>query len=122
MGAAGRAFTLVTNEQGPELDKVEALINMVIPQGKVEGFEPSPTPSDWTTNKPGSEPSGPSKPIVSRFERPYGARSNPSPAVAPATGEGADPSTDAASPTVIQAPLRTIGSKIPINRRHKRRR
>lgn len=124
MGAAGRAFTFVTREQGDELDKVESLINMVIPQGKVEGFEPNPTPADWTPNKPGSEPGGPSKPVVSRFERPYGAKSNPAPAASAVLGNADAPgaSPEAPAPTVIQAPLRTIGSKIPINRRHKRRR
>src|SRR5437588_5161257 len=54
MGAAGKAFTFVSREQGDELTKVEALINMVIPQAKVEGFEPSPTPADWTDAKPGT--------------------------------------------------------------------
>ena len=68
MGAAGRAFTFVTKEQGDELDKVESLINMVIPQGNVEGFEPTPPPSDWTVNKPGSEPSGPGS-IQVRMEK-----------------------------------------------------
>ena len=42
MGAAGKAFTFVTREQGDELTKVEALINMVIPQATLEGFEPLP--------------------------------------------------------------------------------
>ena len=113
MGAKGRAFTFVTREQGEELTKVEALINMIIPQAKIDGFTPTPPPADWTEHKPGTfgMPGGGSgeaaKPIVNRFERAYGS--------APAV-EGAP------SPVTLQAPPRTLGSKIPINRRHKRRR
>src|SRR6202050_4895719 len=72
MGAAGRAFTFVTNEQGDELTKVEELINMVIPQATLEGFIARPTPSDWTDAPPTQGASAPSKPVLSRFERPYG--------------------------------------------------
>jgi ATP-dependent RNA helicase DeaD len=63
MGAKGKAFTLVTKEQGDELTKVENLINMVIPVAKVEGFEPRPTPDDWTEGKPGdfNRPAPPSR-------------------------------------------------------------
>src|SRR5947208_11744470 len=53
MGARGKAFTFVMKEQGDELTKVESLINMVIPQATLEGFEARPTPSDWTEGKPG---------------------------------------------------------------------
>src|SRR5205814_6089477 len=53
MGAAGKAFTFVQRDQGDELTKVEALINMVVPQATIEGFEPRPAPSDWTEHKPG---------------------------------------------------------------------
>ncbi len=105
MGAAGRAFTFVTHEQGDALTKVESLINMVVPQATIEGFEPRPAPSDWTDLPPGSLPVGPSKPIISRFERPFGATASAVSAEAPAP-----------------LPPRTIGSKIPINRRHRRRR
>jgi ATP-dependent RNA helicase DeaD len=108
MGAAGRAFTFVTREQGDELTKVENLINMVVPAATIEGFEARPTPSDWTETKP-TEMSEPSKPIVSRFERPYGS-----------TTAAATTSATPVSPVAL--PPRTIGSKIPINRRHKRRR
>jgi ATP-dependent RNA helicase DeaD len=111
MGAAGKAFTFVAKDQGNELTRVEALINMVIPQATVEGFVPRPTPSDWTETAPSADASGPSKPVLSRFERPYGAGA----AAAPA-------SADVAVAPVVALPPRTIGSKIPINRRHKRRR
>ncbi len=112
MGAAGKAFTIVTPQQGDELTKVESLINMVIPLATVPGFEPRPAPADWTVDKPGMTPNAPSTPVVSRFERPYGSFGAPS---APAA-EGQP------APITLQAPPRTIGSKIPINRRHKRRR
>jgi len=115
MGAKGRAFTFVTREQGEELTKVEALINMIIPQAKIEGFTPSPPPADWTEHKPGAfVGSGEApKPIVNRFERAYGSSSAASAATLP---DGAP------APITLQAPTRTLGSKIPINRRHKRRR
>jgi ATP-dependent RNA helicase DeaD len=106
MGAAGKAFTFVARDQGEQLTKIENLINMVIPQALVEGFEPSPPPADWTEQKPSD--TGPSKPVLSRFERPYGSGAGA--ATVPATG------------TVTPLPPRTIGSKIPINRRHRRRR
>ena len=110
MGATGKAFTFVTREQGDELTKVESLINMVVPQATLEGFTPNPTPADWTTEKPGFAPSTPRAPAPSRFERPY------SPTAANASASGTE------QPVVLQAPPRTLGSKIPIPRRHKRRR
>jgi ATP-dependent RNA helicase DeaD len=111
MGAAGKAFTLVTPQQGDELTKVESLINMVIPLAQLEGFNPNPPPSDWTDLPPGSQPapSTPPKPIASRFDRAYGSSSSP--------GASANPEQ-----TPVALPPRTIGSKIPITRRHKRRR
>jgi len=105
MGAAGKAYTFVTREQGDELTKVEGLINMVIPQAKLEGFEPSPPPADWTDLPPGD--SAPAKPIQSRFDRVY------SPTGATASAEQ--------PVTLAPKPLR-LGAKIPITRRHKRRR
>jgi len=105
MGAKGKAFTLVTPQQGEELTKVENLINMVIPQAELEGFTPSPPPADWTELPPGDQPQAPAKPVPSRFERAYGSSAVP----------GAPAAT-------VALPPRTIGSKIPITRRHKRRR
>jgi len=107
MGAKGKAFTFVTREQGDELSKVESLINMVLPQATVEGFVPNPPPADWTTDKPGMGPTTPSAPITSRFDRLYSSTG--------AQGTSGQPVT-------LSAPPRTLGSKIPITRRHKRRR
>jgi ATP-dependent RNA helicase DeaD len=109
MGAAGKAFTFVSRDQGDELTKVESLINMVVPPAKLEGFEPRPPPSDWTLEKPGFGPSAPAAPITSRFDRAYSS-------TLPA------PQAEGAQPVVLQALPRTLGSKIPITRRHKRRR
>ena len=111
MGATGKAFTLVTKEQGGELDKVEGLINMVVPQHTPDGWEARPTPADWTEGKPGDyQPTSTAKPIVNRFDRPYVANAGH---VAP-TVEG-----DAAPPPKPAGPPRTIGSKIPVNRRRR---
>jgi ATP-dependent RNA helicase DeaD len=111
MGAAGKAFTFVTREQGDELTKIESLINMVVPQAQLEGFEPKPPPADWTAEKPTYEPSTPAAPQPSRFERAYSP-----------TGGAASGGSAGSAPVVLQAPPRTLGSKIPITRRHKRRR
>lgn len=102
MGAQGKAFTFVSRDQGPELTRIESLINMEIPQLKLEGFEPSPPPADWVEAEPAAGNGEPATPQLSRFERPLHA----SPA-----GAGAA----AAKPLV-----RTLGSKIPVSRRKKR--
>ena len=110
MGATGKAFTLVTKEQGDELTKVENLINMVVPLFTVEGWEPRPTPDDWTDAKPGDyQPTGAGKPVVNRFDRPYVANASAAP-----PGAGGE-----AAPPPRPAPVRTIGSKIPVNRRRR---
>jgi superfamily II DNA/RNA helicase len=103
MGAAGKAFTFVGRDQGDELTKVEGLINMVIAKATLEGWEPNPPPADWTEGKPVYGSGTPAKPVQNRFERPMFA---------------SNAGTEAAPVTL---PPRTIGSKIPINRRHKRR-
>jgi ATP-dependent RNA helicase DeaD len=95
MGAGGKAFTFVTPEQGEELTRIENLINMVIPVATIEGFEPTPPPSDWTTAAPGQFKSS-APPPPSRFER--------------------------AATVTLPARQLTIGSKIPVSRRKRRRR
>lgn len=69
MGAKGKAYTFVAKDQGDELTRVEALINMEIPRGEVDGFTPSPEPGDWKAEKPGgrgsdSAPQAPVEPEV----------------------------------------------------------
>src|SRR5258706_2529308 len=54
MGAAGKAFTFVSRDQGEQLTKVEELINMLILPATLEGFEQRPTPADWTDAPPRS--------------------------------------------------------------------
>lgn len=96
MGQAGRAFTFVMPDQGELLTKVEMLINMLIPLTTVEGFTPSAAPrgEDFTF---GGAPA--SQPAVT-----------PVPKAAP-------------SPVVTLPPVpRTLGSKVPLSRRHRRRR
>jgi ATP-dependent RNA helicase DeaD len=116
MGKGGKAYTFVGREQGDELTKVENLINMVIPAATLEGWEPRPAPSDWTDQRPGSGgfpgANNPSKPVVNRYQRPYGANATAPQQLDNGGGE---------APVTIKTPPRTIGSKIPINRRHKRR-
>jgi ATP-dependent RNA helicase DeaD len=106
MGALGKAFTFVTREQGEELNKIESLINMVIPLATLETFTANPPPADWIHEFPQETPGEPPKPTTNRYARPYSAS-------AAATPEGQTP---------VALPPRTIGSKIPITRRHKRRR
>ena len=102
MGARGKAFTLVTREQGEELTRIENLINMVIPQATLEGFQPSPPPADWEQRPPGLDRAGGAV-ALGRSQRP------------------AHPAPQGTTVTIPARPL-TLGSKIPISRRHKRRR
>ncbi len=101
MGAAGKAFTFVTREQGDQLSKVEELINMLILPATLEGFEQSPTPADWTTEKPGQ-----------------GSNNSPP---APSSNQS-EPAILPGHPAPVTLRPRTIGSKQPITRRHRRRR
>jgi hypothetical protein len=120
MGAAGKAFSFVTREQGHELTRIEALINMIITHATLEEFKPSPPPSDWLDHPPtGAANSNPATAPKSRFDLPYG--SSGTAAAQTATAAGASGGAEA-PPVVLTAPPRTIGSKIPLSRRHKRRR
>lgn len=92
MGAQGKAYTFVSRGQGAELTKVENLINMVIQQGTLEGWEPNPQPADWKEGRPGDR-GGPSTPA---------------------------PTPVAPHPQSPLPPPRRLGSKLPLSRRHKR--
>jgi ATP-dependent RNA helicase DeaD len=102
MGAKGKAFTFVTRQQGEELTRVEELINMIVPQAKVEGYEARPVPSDWAEHGPHE-------------------RRPPEPQQQTAAPIASKHPPDEQPVTLKPRPL-TIGSKIPISRRHKRRR
>jgi len=116
MGAAGKAFSFVTREQGHELTRIEALINMIITHATLEEFKPSPPPSDWLDHPPvGGANFTPATAPKSRFDLPYGSSGT---AASPTGASGGAE----APPVVLAAPPRTIGSKIPLSRRHKRRR
>ena len=103
MGAKGKAFTLVTRQQGEELTRVEELINMIVPQATVEGFQPRPVPADWTEHAPGEQQQREPQPVA------------PGPPL-----ESKHPPDE--QPVTLKPRPLTIGSKIPLSRRHKRRR
>jgi ATP-dependent RNA helicase DeaD len=107
MGARGKAFTFITRDQGEELTKIENLINMIIPQAVVEGFTARPTPSDWSEEGRGGRREGGLRPVE----------------VPKREGQEAEPPNIPPHPQVTLKPKGlTIGSKIPLSRRHKRRR
>jgi superfamily II DNA/RNA helicase len=101
MGKGGKAFTFVSRDQGELLTKVESLINMIIPQAILENFTPNPQPADWTDAKPGF--GGPT----------------PGPSTQTPTSMNPDSLTH---PAVPLPPPRSLGARIPITRRHRRRR
>jgi ATP-dependent RNA helicase DeaD len=100
MGKEGKAFTFVSRDQGELLTKVESLINMIIPQATLENFKPSPQPGDWTDAKPG-----------------FGG-----PTPGPSTQTPTSEQKLADHPQVPLPPPRSLGARIPITRRHRRRR
>jgi ATP-dependent RNA helicase DeaD len=91
MGAAGKAFTFVSRDQGAELTRVENLINMLIPAATLEGFEPSPPP---------------------RGEEDRDARGQ--------TPVDFDRPSPAPEPVKLAARPLTLGSKLPPSRRRRR--
>ena len=99
MGAAGKAFTLVLPDQGDELTRIETLINMIIRQAKIEGFEPKSPPPQWLEHA--GEGEGGAHPVPE------------APAPVPAAATEA---------VALPARPMTLGSKIPLSRRHRRRR
>ncbi|HSI35346.1 MAG TPA: DEAD/DEAH box helicase [Tepidisphaeraceae bacterium] len=114
MGKGGKAYSFVSRDQGEHLSKIEDLINMLIPQATLEGFTPRPQPTDWTDAKPGQ-----------------GAPTNRGPSFVPTSQAQANAAAAAAAPKspddlthppVPLPPPRSLGARIPITRRHKRRR
>lgn len=61
MGRGGKAYTFVTPDQGEELTRIENLINMILPERKLEGFEPTPDPRRQMTPPPTQTVSLPSQ-------------------------------------------------------------
>jgi ATP-dependent RNA helicase DeaD len=115
MGAGGKAFTFVSRDEGTQLTRVESLINMLIPELTLEGFEPSLAPRG-----DGAPTSG------RRSRRDGGLREVRRPS-APTQPSQSTPQTSQASPrphAVEKAPGAarplTIGSKIPRSRRRRR--
>ena len=111
MGAKGKAFTLVSRDQGELLTKVENLINMIIPAATLEGFTPNPQPGDW--NERGDPRFG--------GARHAGGGSNEPAQYPPQEGPTKDPEALTRQPVPLPPP-RSLGAKIPITRRHRRRR
>jgi ATP-dependent RNA helicase DeaD len=95
-GALGRAYTLVTKEQGKQLTEIEKLINEMIDQENVEGFEHRPPPNEEAA------PPEPQQPALSRYEQ----------SVFAPTSAGGEP---AAAPVA-----KTLGSKFRPSRRRRR--
>ncbi len=88
MGAAGKAISFVTTEQGGVLTEVEMLINKQLERLDVAGFKPTPPPRERED-----------------ADRPDGA-------VAPVAA-----STPAAAPEPAPKPARSLGGKFPARRR-----
>lgn len=93
MGAFGRAYTFVTKDQGKQLTEIEKLINKMVEEDKMEGFEPSPPPLEegWAPPRPTEAPK-------SRFEQ----------------------SVFAGAATTAPAAPKTLGSKFRPARRRRR--
>jgi ATP-dependent RNA helicase DeaD len=97
MGATGKAITLVTGEEGPQLTQIEMLINKEVGQLRVEGFTPSVAAS-----KP-VEPAPPPKPRLSRFVLPVFQELAPTPDGSP-----------------VRLPAKGLGGKFLPSRRRRR--
>ncbi len=107
MGASGKAITFVTKEEGPELTKIEVLINKEIKKLEPAGFEPSPPPDDHGDGR--------------RFGPPGRGRRETR---APATAAASSATTTApATPASAQpeSPATNLGGKFPRPRRFRRR-
>jgi ATP-dependent RNA helicase DeaD len=102
MGAAGKAVTFVTSEQGGELTQVEMLINKEISRLDLPGFAPSSPPRERDTPPASGRPAGDGRP-----------------AAAPAPAEQAEPALSTTG--AARATPQTLGGKFPLGRRHRRR-
>jgi ATP-dependent RNA helicase DeaD len=71
MGKDGIAISFVTPEQGKELDRIEAFIDKMIPQDKIEGFQAfTPKPDEPTVEAPPK----PTAPVFGRRVKRYSNR------------------------------------------------
>jgi len=67
MGAAGRAITFATREEGSELYEIEKLVNRQLEQLPVDGFTPSPSREQAATvTSPSAPPAAPAAPAAPR--------------------------------------------------------
>lgn len=104
MGASGKAVSLVTSEQGADLTKIEMLINKQLARIEVNGFTPSPEPSErGVTGHP-----------------PHRRGARPGAAPKPVQVAAASPSIPAAS-NVAASSAPNLGGKFKISRRGRRR-
>ena len=91
---------------------------MVIPQATVEGFEPRPTPADWTEGRPSDQPTDPAKAPVGRFQRAYGASSSTTAgtgtAPGPAAGTAGEAGPSAARRRACDAPRVPSAARSPL--------
>lgn len=86
-GADGHAISLVSAEEGKELNAIENLLGEHIPRTIISGFEPSP---EVTTSRLRSQPQKPKKPKSAPTSRaPEGERSTRRPAASNTTHAGA---------------------------------
>lgn len=103
MGASGKAITFVTREEGPELTKIEKLINKEIAQLDVPGFTPTPPPDG---HRPDAGPRGRSRSGPPRSSSPSGP---------------AAPAKAATAATVPSAPVGVnLVGRNPLSRRRRR--
>ncbi|MCK6485187.1 MAG: DEAD/DEAH box helicase [Phycisphaerae bacterium] len=99
MGAFGKAISLVLRDEGPQLTEIEKLINKELQSLKLDGFEPSQPPSEF------------SEAPVARGGRPVEGATR-----------GAQAGTTQGQPATAASTVpRTLGSKFPVSRRRRRR-
>jgi ATP-dependent RNA helicase DeaD len=99
MGAKGKAITLATREEGPQLTEIEKFVNKLLHPMEVPGFQPSPPPPDRAR----PVEAAPKPPPVSRFKRTVFWTTVP---------------TGISGP--VKAPVKTLGAKFPPHRKRRR--